>query len=144
MTADNPLLDMLAGQIGRPLDWSPSATGRWLNGTLEAIHDDGATVSYVVRPEMLNPSGVLHGGMAAAMIDDLVGMTIMVLTGGRYFASINLNLDYLAPAREGDRLKARSRIVRQGKRLVNAECTLADASGALVVRATSNLLAIGE
>jgi acyl-coenzyme A thioesterase 13 len=143
-TTANPLLDMLQARVGEALSWSPSPTGRWLNGTLEALHDDGGTVAYVVREEMVNPAGVLHGGMATAMMDDVVGMTLMVFSGGRFHASINLSVDFLAPARVGDRLRARSRIVRQGRRLANAECTLTAESGTLVARATTNLLAVGE
>ncbi len=123
---------------------SPSPVGRWLNGTLLSLTDDSVSASYLVRPEMTNPAGVLHGGMAAAMLDDLLGAMMMVLSGGRYHASVNLHLDYLAPARSGETVTAHVRVVRRGKRLVHAEGSLANAAGDLLVRATTNLLAVGE
>lgn len=137
------LIAMLREGIGKPFAMNPSPVGRLLDGVLEELHDDGATVSYVVREEWTNPAGVLHGGFAATMLDDLTGATVMVMTG-RYFASINLHIDYLAPARVGDRVYARSRLVRQGKRLANVEGTLTLPSGELVARSSSNLIVIGE
>jgi uncharacterized protein (TIGR00369 family) len=89
---------------------------------------------------MTNPAGVLHGGIAVTMLDDIVGISVMVLQGA-YHASVNLTADFLAPAQAGDRLIARSRLVRRGKRLVNAEATLQNAQGEWVARITTNLIA---
>jgi uncharacterized protein (TIGR00369 family) len=139
---------VLAGlreHIGKPLPMNLSPVGRWLDGILEELHEDGATVSYAVREEMTNPAGILHGGMAATMMDELTGATVMVITG-RFYASINLSMDYLAPARLGERVYARSRVVREGKRLVHVEGTLrlASPTGDLVAKSSSNLIVVGE
>jgi len=139
----NAVVDLMRQHIGQRLPLNLSPVGRWLDGILEELHEDGATVSYEVREEMTNPAGVLHGGMAAAILDELTGATVMVMTG-RYFASVNLNMDYLAPARLGDRVFARTRLVRQGKRLAHVEGTLRLASGEIIAKSTSNLIVIGE
>jgi uncharacterized protein (TIGR00369 family) len=143
-TPANPLRAAVEARIGQTMHESLSPVGRWLNGTLLEVTDDGMAAAYLVRPEMTNPAGVLHGGIAATMMDDLLGGTVMVLSGGRYHASVNLHVDYLAPARSGETVTARARIVRQGKRLVHAECSLTNAAGDLLARATTNLLALGE
>lgn len=137
------VLQVLREGIGKPFAINPSPVGRWLNGVLEELHGDGATVSYEVREEMCNPTGVLHGGMAATILDDLTGATVIVMTG-RYFASVNLHVDYLAPARMGERVFCRSRLVRQGKRLIHTEGELRSAAGDLVAKSTSNLIVVGE
>lgn len=137
------ILAMLREGIGKPFAINPSPVGRWLDGTLEELHGDGATVSYLVRDEWCNPSGALHGGIAATMLDDLTGATVIVLTG-RYFASVDLHIDYLAPARAGDRVYARSTLVRQGKRLVHVEGALRHAGGELIAKCTGNLIVVGE
>jgi uncharacterized protein (TIGR00369 family) len=137
------IIEMLRGSIGKPLPMNLSPVGRWLDPILEELHEDGATMSYAVREEMTNPAGVLHGGMAAAILDELTGATVMVITG-RYFASVNLHVDFLAPARVGDRVYARATIVRQGKRLTHVECTLHNAAGDIVAKSSSNLIVVGE
>lgn len=141
---NNPLIEMLRARIGTPLDDIPSPLGVWLGGTLRAVADDGLEVAFTVREEMTNPAQVLHGGIVAAIADEMLGMSVIVFSGGRYHASVNLNVDYLAPARAGDTIVARSRIVRLGSRLVNAECTLHAANGHMLARATSNLIVVDE
>jgi acyl-coenzyme A thioesterase 13 len=141
---ENPLMDVLRAHLGQPLTEMPSPFGAWLSGVLRAIEVDGLEVVYVVRPEMTNPAQVLHGGVTAAMMDELIGMTLFAFSSGTYHATVNLAVDYLSPARQGETVVARSRIVRQGRRLVNVECALRREDGALVARATSNLLAVGS
>ena len=127
--------------IDQELATSPSPLGRWLRGTLLAADVDSCSVAYVVRPEMTNPAGILHGGIMAAMLDDLIGITVHLAAGDTFFASVNLAIDYLAAAKVGDEVIARTRIVRRGKRIVNAEGTLELPNGTLLARATSNLAA---
>jgi uncharacterized protein (TIGR00369 family) len=136
----NQILHYFQSMVGRKITDSPSATSNWLGGTLLAIHDDGMEWAFEVRPEMTNPAGVLHGGIAVTMLDDIVGISVMALQGA-YHASVNLTADFLAPARAGDRLIARSRLVRRGKRLVNAEAMLQNAQGEWVARITTNVIA---
>jgi uncharacterized protein (TIGR00369 family) len=140
-TNDFSFLQRYRQLIGRTLDLNPSPLGNWLHGTLLAVDRDSCSVAYVVRPEMTNPAGILHGGVMAAMLDELIGMTVHLEAGDTFFASVNLAIDYLAAARVGDEVIARTHIVRRGKRIVNAEGTLALPDGTLLARATSNLAA---
>ena len=141
---DNPLLDAFRGMIGSSFDPGTPSLTSWLNGTLLEIDDGKVAASYVVRPEMTNPSGAFHGGIAAAIMDELAGMMVLISHGGRYFATVNLSIDYLASARAGESVIGRARIVRRGRRMVNVECSVENAHGEIVARATTNLLAIGE
>ncbi len=140
----DPYRAWMEARLGQVVNDSPSPLGNWLQGRLVALHEDGITMTFVVRPEMANPNGVLHGGIAAAMMDELLGASLFVMSGGRYHASVNLSVDFLAPARVGETVTVRSRILRRGRRLVNATCTLANEAGDLLAHATSNLLAKDE
>ncbi len=141
---DNPLLESCRSLIGSSLSLGEGSLITWLDGVLLDIQDGSAAVVYTVRPQMTNPSGVLHGGIAATMMDEVAGMMTLVSHGGRYFASVNMAIDFLSPAQIGEQVTARARIVRRGRRLVNVECTLARANGELVARASTNLLAVGS
>ena len=139
-------LETLRPLIGQTTADSPSPMGRWLNGTLQEVGENGIKIAYLVRPEMTNPVGILHGGMVATMLDDIMGMTIMVkyqATLAQFFYStVNLHVDYLASAREGATVIASSNITKAGNKIMNAEGWLHDTSGKLLAHSTSNLLKV--
>jgi uncharacterized protein (TIGR00369 family) len=143
-TQSNPLIEMVRQCVGGEIPNNPSAVGRWLRPKLLRVHEDGLEASVLVRPEMTNPANVLHGGMIAAMMDEMLGATTFIFSGGRYYASINLSVDYLASAHAGDEVIVRSRLLRRGKRLVHGESTLCSASGELLARASTNLITVGN
>jgi acyl-coenzyme A thioesterase PaaI-like protein len=43
---------------------------------LVRLHKDGVTIECTIRPELLNGSGVLHGGVTATVADVAVGMRL--------------------------------------------------------------------
>ncbi|GAB3248304.1 hypothetical protein GCM10027347_04500 [Larkinella harenae] len=126
--------------IGQNMQQSPSPLGRWLNGTLRAAEEGSLTVEYVVREDMTNPMNVLHGGSAAAIIDDLIGATVYTLGREYLYTSVNLNVDFLHSARLGDLVIAQTQIVRAGKNIIHAECTLTATDGKIIAKAASNLI----
>lgn len=82
--ATNQRLDFFQSQIGKSMSNSISPLGRWLNGTIRAADYGRLVADFTVREDMTNPGGVLHGGTATAILDDLIGA--MVFTLGREFA----------------------------------------------------------
>jgi uncharacterized protein (TIGR00369 family) len=86
-----------------------------------------------VGPEHQNPNGVPHGAVLFALVDtSMGGATMSVLPAGRFCASIEVHLRFLAPAL-GERLVADTEVVRAGKRIVQLEsrvwCGPAESSG---------------
>ncbi len=140
---DNPRLDSLRGQIGVSDAPSPSGFGRFLNGTIREAEWGHLVVDYTVRPDLSNPVGTLHGGVAAGILDDLMGMMVYAL--GREFAytSVNLNLDFLHSARVGDVLRATAEVIRAGRNIVHCEAQITAPDGKIVAKCTSNLIQTG-
>ncbi len=136
----NSVFALLQTQIGKPMIKSPSPVARWLNGTLKAASEGSMTVEFTVREEMTNPMGILHGGMSAAMIDDVLGATVYSLGHENFFTTVNLNPDYLGSAKLGEIVTVQSNIIRKGRNIVHAECRLTNADGKLLVKATTNML----
>lgn len=97
-------------------------------------------MEYVVREDMCNPMGTLHGGIAATILDDIVGTMVYALGREFGFTSVNLNCDFLNPAIVGDVLVARSVVVRAGKNIIHVEGRLLNAQGRIVAKCTSNLM----
>ncbi|MCS6883944.1 MAG: PaaI family thioesterase [Acidobacteriota bacterium] len=132
-------LQLLKANLGqKPSEDAPPFT-RWLDGKLREILSDGLVVDFVVRREMTNPLGILHGGLHAAILDEVIGMTVFGLVDAYPTVSVNLTVDYLGQARIGDTVTARSRILRDGKQIVHAECSLYKGDS-LISRASSNLI----
>lgn len=137
------LLEMLKNSIGKDLtNFAPPLT-KWLGGTLLKAEHGEFEMSFVVRPEMTNPAGMLHGGIHAAILDDTIGMTVAALGLANLYVSVNLSIDFLAAARIGDVVIGKTKIMRAGKTIVNATAELYNAQGQLLSRATSNLANTG-
>lgn len=95
-------------------------------------------VEMLGRPEFCNPGGHVQGGFLAAMLDDTLGPTVLVKTGGTHHgATIDLSVSFLAPARPG-RFVGTGRLVQLGRTIAFLEGELSDADGLLVARATAS------
>jgi uncharacterized protein (TIGR00369 family) len=139
----NPLLEMFKAHVGKPMaDFAPPLT-RWLAGTLLKAEHGEFEMSFVVRSEMTNPAGMLHGGIHSAILDDTIGMTVAALGLPNLYVSINLTIDFLAPARIGEIVISKTKIMRAGKTIVNASAEIYNEKGSLLSRATSNLANTG-
>jgi uncharacterized protein (TIGR00369 family) len=138
-------LEALRPYIGQVFKESPSPVGRWLNGILQDIGESSLKVAYVVRTEMTNPVGILHGGIIATMLDDVMGVTVNVKHNpdlAFFYSTVNLHVDYLASAREGQTVIAISNITKPGNRIMYVEGWLHDDSGKLLAHSTSNMLKV--
>jgi uncharacterized protein (TIGR00369 family) len=126
---------------GREVKDSRSQAGNWLQFTLNKIEKGSAELEMTVKNDMTNPYGNIHGGMMSLVIDEAIGWAVVSLDAEIHYTSMNLNVDFLYSIKEGERLVARSHIVRQGKKIVNAECHVYDKQGNLLAKASSNLIA---
>ena len=84
---------------------------------LKRLHKDGVSIECVMRPELLNGSGVLHGGVTATLADVAVGMALARHLGRvRAATTVEMKINYLRPVSHG-RVTARSHLVKVGARL---------------------------
>ncbi len=121
-------------------DHSPSPFGQWLNGTLISVERGRLVVENKARPEMGNPGGILHGGAISAMIDELMGMTVFTLGKEGFFVAINLNVDFLRPGKIGETITLDCQIIREGRTMVYANCSVYNSEQKLIAKASSNLM----
>lgn len=129
---------------GKEIVNSPSPFMNWLKPTL--INADRGTIhcSYVIRKEMTNPHGILHGGITAGIIDDLIGATVYLLGLNAQFTTVNNNIDYFSTAVEGDIIAAKTSIVKQGRTIINLQCEVfLERKQRLIAKGYSNMLNVG-
>lgn len=112
---------------------------KWLGGILREVNNDSLTVEFEVTEQMTNPAGFLHGGMHAAIMDEVIGMTVAALDKEYHFVTVNLSVDFLGNVKLGSKVIAVSKVLRQGIRIINVACEIVDMNGKLLSRSTSNM-----
>jgi acyl-CoA thioesterase len=79
------------------------------------------TAALDVRPELLNPNGVVHGGAMFTMADTVMGAALhTTLAPGEYCATVEIKIHFLQPVSEG-RIRSRTRLVHRGSRIAVLE-----------------------
>lgn len=136
----NNLLSALQSQVGHPFTNSISPLGCWLNGTIIAAEYGSLILGFTVRDEFTNPAGVLHGGAAAAMLDDAIGTIVFALGREYAYTSVNLSLDFLHAARKGEVVRVFADVVRAGKNIIYCEGRIEAADGRVIAKCTTNLI----
>jgi acyl-coenzyme A thioesterase 13 len=138
----NPALDFFRSNIGKTSsEISPSPFGRWLNGTLIEVEEGSLTMEFIVRKDMCNPGGIMHGGVAIGMMDDIIGMTSFSMGSQVFYSTVNLNTDFLYSAKPNEKLIVKSKIVRMGKKIAHAEGEIRNETGQIIAKCTTNLVA---
>ena len=137
------VLEVIKGMIGMEIDQSRSPAGNWLRPRLESVERGKVGMSVLIRHEMCNPFGNIHGGMMSLIIDEAIGWALVSLEAESHYTSISLGLDFLYAAAEGERITAVAEIIRQGKKIINAEVHVYNEKGILLSKATSNLVVTG-
>ena len=133
--------EMLKANIGKEVTDSPSPFMAWLRPVILKVEEGSLTFQHTIRKEMTNPFGTLHGGITAAVIDDAIGATLISYGEPYFYVSVNLVIDYLSSAREGDVILAETAILKKGSQVVNAQCEVWNADHTrLIAKGYTNLL----
>lgn len=100
----------------------------------ERVDDRTVQVTLPIKPLYVNSVGVVHGGIISSLVD--VAMSNLVDTEGgvQRAVTVDLHTTFLQGA-TGTKLVARARTVKQGRRMMYAECTVDDDKGQHVARA---------
>jgi uncharacterized protein (TIGR00369 family) len=129
--------------IGKEFTSSPSPFMHWLKPWVVAAEAGTLTFEYQVRKDMTNPNGQLHGGVTAALIDDIIGATIFSLDLTQAYTTINNVIDYFSPATEGDKIQAKTQIIKQGNKIIHVQCEVWHmGKDKLLAKGISNLLSV--
>jgi uncharacterized protein (TIGR00369 family) len=136
-------LEILQEHIGKEFTASPSPYMKWLRPVVLKAEQGQLSFRYIIRKEMTNPMGTLHGGVTSSIVDDIIGATIFSLNEDCFYTTVNLVVDYFAPAREGDIIIADTSIIKKGKQMINAQCEIWNENKTkLIAKGYSNLLKI--
>mgnify|MGYP003135606638 FL=1 len=100
---------------------------------------DAGTVelAFEATDNLCNLWGGIHGGMVAAMMDDILAIAVgLKLEWGQISPTLEMKVSMLSVAKPG-RLIGRGRVLRRGKSVVFVEGELLDADGTLLAKGSS-------
>lgn len=100
--------------------------------------DGSCLVTLDLQPQHLNRHGILHGGMAATLLDVACGNTASQFFDPESHAplvTVSLTLSYVAAAR-GGRVSARARVTGGGASIAHVFGELVDDDGSILTTAT--------
>lgn len=93
-------------------------------------------------PQHYNPSGAVHGGYAATLLDSAVGCAVhSMLPQGKGFTTLELKINYIrAMTDQTGPVRAEGKVVTVGGQVAVAEGRITDANGKLYAHATTTCL----
>jgi acyl-coenzyme A thioesterase 13 len=139
----NNQLEVLQSFIGKEFTASPSPFMLWLKPIILSAERGKLGFQYLVRKEMTNPASTLHGGVTAAIIDDIIGATMFSFNEEYFYTTINNVIDYFASVKENDTIIAETFVIKKGKQIVNVQCEIWNVGkDRLIAKGYSNLLKI--
>lgn len=113
----------------------PTPFGELLGLEILEAEDGVASVRLALDERVRNRRGVAHGGAVASLLDSALGAAVISAIEPReWCGTLQLSIQYVAPARRGP-LTAAGRVVRRGRRVAFAEGEARDARGRVVAGA---------
>lgn len=102
-------------------------------GEHRRVEADQSMLTLDIKDWMMNPGGILHGGVMAFLCDNTLGMASFMSTG-RPGVTVDLNVRYHLPVTKGQ-IVGRGQVVSSGSRINSARCEVQDEDGRLVATA---------
>jgi uncharacterized protein (TIGR00369 family) len=134
-------IEKLQQFIGKDTQSYGSPVMTWLNPILTSVNENGLTFEYLIRNEMTNPFGKLHGGISALIIDDAIGATMIAFNENFICVTANNSIDYKASADEGETIFAETSILENENRIITVQCEIWNTDKSkLIAKGVSKLL----
>ena len=100
-----------------------------------------ARVAYDTTDRLSNRFGAIHGGMTAAMLDDVISLAAgLTIEWGQITPTLEMKVSYIAQGKPGTRIVAEARTIRRGGTVIFLEADLKDEEGKLLATASSTVM----
>ncbi len=135
-------LEFVRGLVGGALPLNPMA--RTLGYDVVEAEEGRVVITALPNGEHMNPSGTIHGGMAAVLLDSCMGLAVRtLLPKGVGSTTLEFKLSFLRPITLGSGvLRAEGKALMVGRRAGFAEGRLTGGDGRLLVHGTTTCLAL--
>ena len=118
--------------------------GRLLGMRFDEVEHGRVVVSLETRPDFANPMGAVHGGIAATMLDSVMGCAVhTTLPAGVGYTTLELKVNYIRTVRtDGRVLSAEGTVIHAGRRTATASGKVFDEQGKLVAHGSTTCLVL--
>ena len=120
-------------------DVAPPGIATLLGMTLEEIDEGRAVFSLTTRADMTNPMGGVHGGIAATILDSVMGCAVhTTMAPGESYTTADLTVHYTRSIRvDTGVITATGSVLHRGRTTATAEGKVHDADGRLLAHGTT-------
>lgn len=121
---------------------SPPPFAALLNFDLVEVSEGRATFAVNPAEYHYNPIGVVHGGLAATLLDSAMGCAVhSMLPAGAGYTTLEIKVNFIrAMTAETGRVRCEAKIVHTGARTATAEGRIVDEAGKLYAHGTTTCL----
>ncbi len=121
---------------------SPPPFAALLNFDLVEVSEGRATFAVSPAEYHYNPIGVVHGGLAATLLDSAMGCAVhSMLPAGAGYTTLEIKVNFIrAMTAETGRVRCEAKIVHSGARTATAEGRIVDEAGKLYAHGTTTCL----
>lgn len=116
--------------------------GRLLGMRFDELEHGRVVISVQTRPDFANPLGIVHGGIAATLLDSVASCAVhTTLPAGVSYTTLELKVNYVrAVQTSGETLTATGTVIHAGRRVATAEGRVVDDRDRLIAHATTTCL----
>src|SRR5436189_6401489 len=132
------LQKVVAGELPRP----PIAD--LMNFDLVELSEGRAVFTVEPGEYHYNPIGVVHGGLAATLLDSAMGCAVhSTLPAGGGYTTLEIKVNYIRPmTAETGRVRCEAKVIHVGGRTATAEGRIVDDSGKLYAHGTTTCFSL--
>lgn len=109
---------------------------------LEEVELGRVVFAYEPTVDHYNPLGSVHGGIAATLLDSVMGCCIhTTLKAGSGYTTVEIKVNYVrAMTDKTGKVRAEGKVINVGSRIATSEGRLVDAAGKLLAHGTTTCL----
>jgi len=125
---------------------SPPPFAVLLNFDLVEVSEGHATFAVNPAEYHYNPIGVVHGGLAATLLDSAMGCAVhSMLPAGAGYTTLEIKVNFIrAITAETGRVRCEANVVHSGARTATAEGRIVDEAGRLYSHGTTTCLILSH
>ena len=127
---------VVAGELPRP----PIAA--LMNFSVAEVSEGRAVFTAEPAEYHYNPIGVVHGGLAATLLDSAMGCAVhSTLPAGAGYTTLEIKVNFVRPlTAETGRVRSEARVIHVGGRTATAEGRVVDEAGKLYAHGTTTCI----
>ena len=133
-------IDLFKGMVEGRFPAPPIS--RMLGMTLDEVELGRVVFGYTPMFDHYNPLGSVHGGIAATLLDSVMGCCIhTTLKAGIGYTTVEIKVNYVrAMTDKTGPVKAEGKVINTGSRIATSEGRLTDTKGRLLAHGTTTCL----